>query len=110
VKPDSLARGFLILIVLLVMLLPRMRIPLRGVVGSSGLFAGFRHSWYGCSKFGRILRPGQPDLLAAGATHGTAPGAQSGQFDGVRCCTVRANDVHGAIPHNDAAQMLQADR
>ena len=58
----------------------------------------------------RVLRPRQPDLLAAGAAHGAAGRAQGSQIDGIGCCTMGANDVHGANLHNDAARMLQGDR
>ena len=33
--------------------------------------------------FGRILRPCQPDLLAAGTPHGTAIRAQTSQINGI---------------------------
>jgi hypothetical protein len=71
---------------------------------------GFRHCSYRSLDLCRILRSRQPDFLATGATDGTARYAQGSQINGIGRCTMGANDVHGANLHNDAAQMLQADR
>src|SRR6202042_1424332 len=48
-----------------------------------------------------VLRPRQPDFLAAGTAHGAASPAQGSQINGIGRCTMGANDVHGADLHND---------
>src|SRR3979411_680282 len=96
-------RGFLLLTVVFAC----ESLPFRGGVG---LLAGCRHCRYRSCDLGRILRPHQPDLLATGAADGTASRAQGRQINGIGRCTMGANDVHGANLHNDAAEMLQADR
>src|SRR6185503_1409915 len=59
----------------------------------------FRHSRNGSRGFDRvIIRPSQPDLLAAGAAYGPASRANSGRIDGIGGCTMRANDLHGERP------------
>ena len=72
----------------------------RGVVpggrGSTSAMAGI-----GGGHLDGVLGTGQPDLLAAGTANRTPGRAQGGRIDGVGCCTMGANDVHGAHFHSD---------
>jgi hypothetical protein len=88
------------------------RFPFRGGVGFgiSSRPAGFRHGGRGGRHLDGVLRARQPDLLAPGTADRTAGGTQGGQIDGVRCCTMGANDVHGAHLHSVFARMLHSDR
>ena len=77
----------------------RQRLPFgRGIV--RGRRARLRRIWHGGrhgdGHFDRVLGPRQPGFLAARAADGTSGGPKGGRIDGVRCCTMRANDMHGA--------------
>jgi len=91
--------------------LPRHRLPFVGGVGFGRRRTRGRHGGYGGDGVDRILRPRQPDLLAPGTADGTARRAQGLKPDCVGCCTMGANDAHGAqIPRMKALEMLQGDR
>src|ERR1700682_130113 len=88
----------------------RESVPFRGGVRLRGLPTGSRNRGHRSGNLGRILRPCQPDLLAAGTADGTARRAQGSQINGIGGCTMGTNDVHGTNRHNDAAGMVQGDR
>ena len=70
----------------------------RGVV--AGGRARFRHRRHGGGHLDGVLGTGQPGFLATGTANRTPGLAQGGRIDGVRCCTMGANDVHGAQFHS----------
>ncbi|OIQ65126.1 hypothetical protein GALL_533190 [mine drainage metagenome] len=72
-------RGFLRLAIVLA----RESFPFGGGVLFGVQPAGLRHRRRLRRDFGRILRPRQPDLLAAGTPHGAASRAQTGQINGI---------------------------
>ena len=79
--------------------LVRQRLPFgRGIV--RGRRGRLRRIWHGGrhggGHFDRVFGPRQPGFLAARAADGTSGGPKGGRIDGVRCCTMRANDMHGA--------------
>ena len=79
--------------------LVRQRLPFgRGIV--RGRRGRLRLTWHGGRHggrhFDRVLGPRQPGFLAARTADGTSGGPKGGRIDGVRCCTMRANDMHGA--------------
>ena len=83
------------------------RLPPRRAIASHSAAASFPADGLDAAMAGMaaghldgVLGPGQPGFLATGTAHRTPGRAQGGRIDGVRCCTMGANDVHGAQFHS----------
>jgi len=93
---ESGLKDMLALVLPLVALFARKRIPFGGGILFGRLAAGLRHCRCPRREFDCIFGARQPDLLATGTPHCAASRAQCSWINGIGRRTMRANDVHGS--------------